>query len=211
MIDTYTINLVAGHGTIVGDIIQLLHEESNTFMQSEVLGVSGNTVTLDQPLNYNYTSSDLITIASKSMNVNGSITPQIFSISPSPSQAGDLVRVLFNIQDNADMDFGTFGGINLLSKGCVLRVLLEDGTYQNITNFKSNGDLITECFDHEFLDTNGQGMRGFSSRLTWGGQDNHGVVIPLDGSKGEELQLIVQDNLTGLSSFNMKVQGHAIQ
>jgi hypothetical protein len=60
----------------------------------------------------------------------------------------------------------------------------------------------------------GNTIKGFTSRLTWGGQSKHGVVIRLDGNLGEELQVLIQDDLVTASAntvFNMIAQGHEVQ
>ena len=122
-----------------------------------------------------------------------------------------MVRIILEIRDDSDMDFTTFGGIAPLLNGCVLRVKNPDGSFKNLFNFKDNGDIIKQGFDHSFLPNNGQGDRGFTARITWGGQSKHGVVIRLEGSLGEELQLVIQDDLRGLSRFHLTAQGHEIQ
>ena len=112
------------------------------------------------------------------------------------------------------MDFTTFGSGPALTNGCVLRIKNPDGTFKNLFNFKSNSDFIEQGFDHAFLaPKTGNTFTGFTSRVTWGGQSKHGVVIRLDGTLGEELQLIIQDDLiaSGNTRFHLTAQGHEIQ
>lgn len=212
-----TVTLSPGHGATVGNIMELAQVGSGVFLQSEVLNVAGDVLTIDQPINFPYTTTDLAVISTDDMIVDGSVTPQIFSILPLPPQAGDMVRVIFEIQNvGNDMDFSTFGGDAPLVNGCVLRIKSSDGTFRNLMNFKNNGDIINQSYDHAFLNPRqGSSTRGFTARLTWGGQSKHGVVIRLDGSLGEELQLVVQDNLTSGASanliFKMRAQGHELQ
>lgn len=208
------VNLVAGHGAVVGDIIELGVTGSQFFLQSRVLAVNTNALTIDQPVNYPYTTVDTTVILSTdNMLVDGSSTPVIFSIKPSPGQLGDVVRMISKIISSSAMDFETFGSGPALTNGCVLRVLNGDGNYTNIFNFKTNADLITQGFDHSFLENIGQNNRAFTNRITWGGQNKHGVVIRLDGDLGEELQIVIQDNLTtsGNTQFTMRIQGHTTQ
>jgi hypothetical protein len=208
-----TVTLQPGHGAIVGDILEVADTlSSSLFMQAEIVSISGDNITVDQPINYPYAvATTVVVVSSDEMNVDGSVTPQVFSVLPLPSQSGDMVRVIFEMRDNSDMDFTTFGGIAALTNGCVLRINNGDGTYKNLFNFKDNGDIIEQCFDHTFLDATGNSARGFTARLTWGGQSKHGVVIRIRGSLGKALELVVQDNLTGLTRFHLTAQGHEIQ
>lgn len=213
-IDDRVINLVGGHGTLVGEVIELAVTGTNQFMQAEVLAVNVNAVTLDQPANVIYTVAGSIVLRSTpQMLVDGSVTPQVFSIVPLPGQVGDMVRIIIALEGSDGMDFSTFGSENPLINGCVVRVKNSDGTFKNLFNFKANAGLIGQGFDYAFLQNIGNNLRGFASRITWGGQSKHGVVIRLDGSIGEELQIVIQDDLTSGSNveFRVQAQGHEVQ
>jgi len=213
VIDSRTFSAVAGHGIVVGEVVELSNIAANTFMQSEVLAVVANDITLDTPINFAYSSSDICTRSTRIILVDGSVTPQIFSVKPLPGQGGDMVQVTWDIQSTTEMDFTTFGGAPALAVGCVLRIKNEDGTFHNLFNFRANGDIIEHAFDHAFLQPKqGNTTKGFTARLTWGGQDKHGVVIRLDGALNEELQLVVQDDLTEENTkFHLTAQGHKTQ
>lgn len=212
VIDSRTVDLAGGHGVLIGEIMELAETATGRFMQSEVLSVNVNQITLDQPVTDVFTvAGSTVLLSTSDLNVNGLTTPQVFSVLPLPAQSGDMVRVIFEFRDNADMDFTTFGGMSPLANGCVLRIKRQDGTFKNLFNFKDNGDIIEQCFDHSFLPNNGQGDRGFTARLTWGGASKHGVVIRLEGALGEELQVVIQDDLTALGRFHITAQGHDIQ
>ena len=175
-----------------------------------------NTITLDQPVNRPYTVAGTSLFASNSnMLVDGSVTPQIFSILPLATQAGDMIRIILEMRGatNGAMDFTTFGSEAALTNGCVIRVKHEDGTFTNRFNFKSNSDFIEQGLDHNFLDPKtGNTVTGFSARVSWGGDDKHGAVIRLEGDKGEELQVVIQDDLTGGNTrFHLTAQGHELQ
>lgn len=215
VLDSRTITLEAGHGTLVGEIIELADPIVLKFMQAEVIAVNVNVITLDQPVNRVYeTATAIAQRSSQDMIVNGSVTPQVFSILPLPSQAGDIVRIQFEIEGPDSMDSSTFGSDPELTNGLVLRIKEPDGNFKNLFNVKSNGNIIGQGFDHDFL-TPKQGnlTHSFNARVTWGGQTKHGVVIRLEGSKGEELQLVIQDDLTAGTNTKIKVtaQGHELQ
>lgn len=215
VLDSRDITLTGGHGALVGEIIELADSTVLKFMQSEVIAVNTNVITLDQPVNRVYFASTAIAQRSSGdMLINGSITPQIFSILPLPSQQGDMVRIILEIDGSTDMDSTTFGSDVALTNGCVIRVVEPDGNFKNLFNFKSNGDFLSQGFDHSFLQPKtGNATRGFTSRVTWGGQSKHGVVIRLDGSLNEQLQVVIQDDLTlGTNTkFKITAQGHELQ
>jgi len=222
VVNSRDIELVAGHGAVVGEIIELAEIGTNNFIQADVLGVNANgtTVSLDQPLNRIYTVGNSVALRSiKNMLVDGSTVPQVFSILPLPSQAGDMVRIIIEIRGEPGkaLDYTTFGSANELDVGCVLRINHGDGTYTNKFNFKSNSDFFEQGFDHSFSDAKASGntINGFTARVTWGGQSKHGVVIRVDGSLGEALELVIQDDLTtattGNTRFHLNAQGHELQ
>jgi hypothetical protein len=231
-IDSRTIELATGHNTDFGDIIELAEVATTNFMQSRVIDplglaaigdpVTGDTITLDSPVNRVYTVSGSIALRStKSMLADGRMVsqggpgPQVFSILPLPDQAGDMVRVIIELRGavGGTMDFTSFGSEPELLNGVVVRVKNSDGTFRNLFNFKSNSDFIEQGFDHAFLDPKGGNtVPGFTSRVTWGGQSKHGVVIRLDGALDEELQIIIQDDLrNGNTRFHLTAQGHELQ
>lgn len=219
IIDDPIINVGASHGLIVGEIVELADTTLMKFMQSAVVSIDVNAITLDQPVNRVYTNAgSVVQASSKELLVNGSVIPQVFSILPLPSQAGDMVRIIMEIRggSNKTMDFTKFGSAPALTNGCVIRIKNQDGTFTNLFNFKSNGDFIEQGFDNGFLEpSTGNTITGFVARVTWGGQSKHGVVIRLEGSKSEELQIVIQDDLTTGADvntlFHVTAQGHELQ
>jgi hypothetical protein len=209
--DSRFFDAVAGHGIVVGEIIEL--GSSTTFMQARAIGIVTNQIEIDSPINSVYISGTVGIRSSDDLRIDGSITPQVFSILPLAGQAGDMVRVIFEIESTTSMDFSSFGDIAALTNGCVLRVKREGGDFRNLFNWKTNGELIERAFDHTFQSKTGGGLHGFVSRITFGGQDKHGVVIRIDGTLGEALEVVIQDDLTAasLSKIRLIAQGHELQ
>lgn len=210
-IDTKSFTVVAGHSILVGDIIEL--SNNVTFMQARVLSVSVNDIGIDSIINYAYDIDSVCTNSSDNMLVDGSVTPVVFSVSPKTGQAGDMTRLILIMDGSGAMDFSTFGSDDTLTNGCLVRVKRSNGLYRNLFNFKSNGDFIGQSFDSLFQEKVGGGLYGFSSRSTFSGQDNRGVVIRLDGDIGEEFQMVIQDDLTSgvNTSIRMEAQGSEVQ
>jgi hypothetical protein len=212
------VTLTGGHGAVVGDTLEMASATvQDLFVQARITAVVVNDITIDQPLNTDYLTTDIAIISTGNMLVNASLAaPSLFTILPLPTQEGDIVRIVLDLRGTGDMDFSSFGSDDVLTNGCVVRIKQADGNFRNLFNFKSNGDFIRQAFDHSFLFPRkvGNTVKGFTSRLTWGGQSKHGVVIRLDGSLGEELQVLIQDDLvTGSANtvFTMVAQGHEVQ
>ena len=199
-----------GHGIVVGETLEF--DNDIIYMQATALAVVGDVITIDTPFNHAYSSLDTFSRNSIDLRVNGSVTPVIFSVAPLAGQTNDITRITILIESAQAMDFTQFGSISPLTVGCVLRVKRSTGEYKNLINFKSNGDFIEEATTPLFQNKTGGGGFGFTATLIFAGQQNRGVVIRLDGTIGEELELIVQDDLTsGLTKFHMRAQGSEIQ
>lgn len=201
---------VSGHGIVIGETIELA--DSTTFMQAKVLGVTVDAIEIDTPINHVYLDAGTGTRSTDDMRVDGSVTPQVFSILPLEGQAGDLTRVILRIESTSNMDFTKFGSLAPLTNGCVLRVKEKNGDFRSQVNFKTNGDFIEKAYDNINQTKSGGGGFGFVSRLTYAGQSKHGVSIRIDGDREEEWQLVIQDKLdVGLTKLGMTGGGHELQ
>lgn len=208
--DTRFFDAEVGHNIVIDEIIELSDESA--FMQARVLDVISNTIEIDTLINHKYLSGGTGSRATDDMRVNGSVTPQVFSILPLAGQAGDLTRVILRIESNAAMDYSKFGSLSALTNGCILRVKRENGDYRNQVNFKSNGDFIEKAYDNINQAKSGGGGFGFVSRLTYAGKSKHGVAIRVDGDLGEQWQIVIQDDLSsGLTKLGVSAGGHELQ
>jgi len=207
VVDARTFDLTAGHGAVVGNFLEI--SEDVHVSQFEILNVVTNTITVDCPIDHAFTTSAAVRVSNINMAVDGSVTPVVFQIDPIPTQEWDIVRVILVINDGTAMDFTTFGGIPALTNGCCIRY--KNSVRENIFNWKSNGDFINRSFDYAILQNTGQNQRSFVSRCTFAGTSKRGVAARLEGSKGDELQVIIQDDLTDLTSVRIIAQGHEVQ
>lgn len=211
-VNTRVFTAVTGHGILVDEVLEFAVPGANDFMQSRVLSVVGDVITIDSPINYAYAPGDVFLRSTDDMRVDGSVTPQIFSIEPGPGQKGDITNVNLIIESASQMDYSKFGSLNELTNGNVLRVNNGDGTYRNLFNWKTNGQFIIESFGHYFQEKAGGGRYGFLSNLKYNGQQNRGVVIRLDGFIGNKLEVVIQDDLSaGLLQFRMVAYGSELQ
>lgn len=198
--DTYDVTVQTGEGAAIndGDLIEMFN--TVTFMQATVLShPSADVLRLDTLINHAYPEDSPLNVSTINLVVNGSATPQVFSVKPEPGQRGRFNRIIMSMIGTATMDTGTFGPIAALARGLLLRVKQADGDYRNLYTIKTNAGFKAVSYDGDFDPNNGQGQRMFTTRLTWGGEDKHGAIIEIDGAgvraDDVEIQLVVQDNL----------------
>lgn len=205
-----TFTATTGHGIVTGDVIEV--NDTTTFIQAVVTGVATDVITVDSPINHAYASGSQLIISNKNMNVLGTqASPRVFTVAPEAGQKGDFTRVIKTLRDNVAMDFTTFGGIASLGNGCLIRLKIVGGDFFNLFNWKNNGEFVLRAFDHSFETKVGGGEHSFTGRSTWGGQEKRGVALRVSGDRLEEIQVLVQDDLTSLTNFEMVAQGHALQ
>jgi hypothetical protein len=207
-IDDYVISVNAGYTTTAGELVCI--KEGTNYYQGTVISNTATTVTLDTPLDYAFTTAASFTFSDHDLSVAGSAaTPLIFHIQPNAGVKWDIVRIMLYIEDDVAMDDGKFGGISALTNGVVLRK--KDGSYHNIFNVKTNGEFAQRAYDRDYVAKPPAGTgHSMIVRRTFGGQSKNGVVIRLDGDTPDELEVIIRDNLTGLSHFHVIAQGHVV-
>ena len=173
-----------------------------------ITDIVANVITLDRPLIVDLAIGDAVEVVTTSLNVSGSLsTPIIFRIQPpngSLSLIWQLTRLMFNITDTLSMDDGKFGGIPALTNGVLLRVVKGDGSIQELTNWKTNGDMALDMYDVSYTDKAPAGQYGVRGRWTFTKAE---FIVELDGAAGDKFELLVQDNLTALTTYEKKCQG----
>ena len=207
--DATTITVDNPTGYVDGNVVGLFSGDGSFYFGKQ-LSIAGSVVTLDTPIDgvFDIGASSLTAI--DNMNVDGSATPQIFQIGGGNGGTGgltiDITRIMGYLQDATTMDDALFGGGNALTKGIVFRY--NNTILNNFWNAKTNGELSLLSYDFSYTDKAPSGSYGARFRNTYAGTDKHGVVIRL--KPGDTLELIIQDDLTGLEKFNMLAQGHVI-
>ena len=210
VLDAYTITVTSGTGFAIGQYLSIFSVPDNRFYLGNILGVATNVLTLDTPLDFDYPVGSFVTGGSKNMNVNGSVTTQIFGVRNTEERIGsafDITRVIFYCETASTIDLSKFGDIaGGLTRGIVLRKV--DGIQRNILNAKTNGELKTLMFDFDIQVALGSAQDGFTGRLTFAGQAKMGAAIRLE--PGDDLQMLIQDNLTTLQLFGCVCEGHIV-
>lgn len=207
----YIINVASATGFVIGQYLTIYNAEFNRVFFSEILAINTLAITLDTPLDFEYPIGSFVSVGITNMNVNGSVTPQIFGVrNPSGTDiplAFDVTRIIFTCLTTTAIDLSEFGDIvGGLTRGIVIRKV--DGTYYNIFNAKTNAELKNIMFDFDIQTAQGNQDDGFTGRLTFSGQEKMGAVIRLE--EDQDLQMIVQDNLTTLVSFTAIVEGSQV-
>jgi len=209
-INTYTITLNTTTGLSPGDKIAFL--EQNGMPQiyfAYIKSISVNTITLNRPIPFNFSTNETtIFTFNNQLNVDGSITPQVFTLTNVFDQSFDIVRFNFKCTDDVEMHDGLFCGVDILENGIELRKWSNDGYYINYFNIRNNAKWGLLAFDVAYTDKGKppDDTYGFGSRLTYGGQSKHGVVIRIE--PGERIELVVQDDLTDIGGASLMVEGH---
>ena len=204
-----TLTLTSTTGFTAGKTVGVfsLNDIDGFYLGKQLGAPAGSVITVDTPIDIALASGSAVAGVTTNMAVDGSSTTQIFQIGPvaaGSAQIVDITRIMGHMLDSTAMDDGKFGGITALTNGIVLRK--NDGVITNIWNVKTNAELALICYNFNYNDKAPGGQYGCNFRNTYGGQGAHGVVLEL--LPGEYLEVLIQDNLTGLDDFRMMAQGH---
>jgi hypothetical protein len=210
-IDDISFDLVAGHGFSANESICI--RENTRHYHAEVTNVASNTITVDTPIDYAFTTAAYVCRSDHELaDADGSSTPLYYEVNMNgldSTVSWDITRIVIHMEGGAAMDDSLFGDQSALTNGIVLR--FKDTTYKNIFNAKSNGSLLDFCNSGTYDDrAGGKGVYGFRAIKVFGGQENQGVVIRLLASTNDAMQVIVQDDLTGLTHIHVTAIGHYV-
>lgn len=195
-------------GIDVGD--QFAITDQFSVYTGQVLSIDTNTITLDTPINRAFASGSTVIYGSKEMAVDGSTTPVKYCLRSCLADTVeniDLVvqEIVLNIITTNKVETGLFGNLTALTNGIYLRY--NNGSAFNIFNIKTNNDIsaIADDFQVFISANNSYDLDGIIASIKFG-ISNMGTVIRL--KQGETLEMIVQDDLTGLTSMTASMKGH---
>ena len=209
--EDYIVNVTSAASFVVGQYLTIYNVAADRVFFSEILAINTLAITLDTPLDFEFPIGSVVSVGDNNMNVNGSVTPVIYGIR-NPTTADipssvDITRLMFKCLTSSAVDLSQFGNIaGGLLRGIVIRRV--DGEYQNVLNAKTNGDLKNIMFDFDIEVTSGSQQDGFTGRLTFAGQNKMGAVIRIGAD--EDLQIVIQDDLTSLTSFTVIAEGSGV-
>lgn len=201
---SYDIKVLDTSGVSTNNIIRV--QEGSRLFQANIISINGNTITTNIPLDYPYTSNADISEASIDLNVDGSVTPVIFSLEPTQQSIWHINRFICGMVHNGAGDDSKFGDLPALDRGVIFRQT--NGIQHTFFSARTNGELRIRMFDLDYSDKAGGGDYSTFFRRTFGGQDKNGAVIELDPFQNESFEIVIQDDLTSLNKFNCVIQGH---
>jgi hypothetical protein len=140
---------------------------------------------------------------------NYASSAQIFRIAPASGKVFRISRMLINIEDTAGMKAENYGDTGSpLTNGIEVRTHDGSSTLIDLTDgipIKTNAHWGRTCYDVD--------IKSWSTAPTnelllarWS-FFRCGQYLRLNGSKNQELQVVLNDNLTGLISHYFMVQG----
>lgn len=168
--------------------------------------IVGNVISVDRPLDYDYPIGTAITRSITDLrSLSGTLAaPVVYRYYPHINTVEHVKRIIISMVHGTAGDDSRFGDLSALTNGVVFRGIVAGETH-TFTNWKANRDIILDMFDLVYTDKAGSGSHGTSARGAFSELD---VAIHLDPARGDYLEMLVQDNLTALTSFRIKAQGH---
>lgn len=204
-INTKVIVVASVTGAVVGDRINI--SENGRVFQSVIKNITGTTITMASPTDQALTTNAVVCFAEWNIaKANGSVTPVTYRLKPPKGVLWHVTKINFSITDNVAMDDTKFGGLSELPNGLVFRVV--DGYTKQLGVISNNAGFKDYGFEGYYNDKTGAGSYGYNGLNQI--KDN-GVVLILNGDTDDEFQVIVNDDLTGLSKFSILAQGHAVE
>jgi len=200
------ITVSSSTGFIIGDLIKIGNTTAQEVGVITITNVVSNIITLDRPIAQTLPIGTVIKEVENDMTSSvGTLTsPVVYELAPPPGVVWQITRLLITVTDNLVMDDGKFGGIAALTNGVVGIVKTTAGRVANITNWKTNGNMMSDMFNVEYNDRAPAGGYGLRGRWTF---EEAGIVAEIDGDEGEYLRVLIQDDITANASFRIKAQG----
>jgi len=204
------INVADVTSFVVGQYLTIYNPDANIVYFGNILMINVLSVTLDTPIDSHFDSGSFVSVGNENLGVTAtSVAPVIFGIrNPTTNDIPtkfDITRIIFKCLTADAIELSMFGDIvGGITNGLVARK--SDGTFRNIFNVKTNADLKNLMYDIDIETVAKQAQNGFTGRFTF---EKLGSVIRLEA--GEDLQFIVQDDLSGLTEFNIIAQGAEVK
>lgn len=212
-ITTNTTQTVSGDNTIISWLSSIWTRLGDKSQITKLVGGDGNyTATVDSlnrlAVNANiqfpeavYSIVNLTNAGSRAMNVNGATTPVTFQYSASGTTYY-VESMNFFLADNAALDSGGFGALAALTNGLIIEYQSK-GVLYTLTNIQTNGDITTTMGDSAFGALQ-SGLLGTDAYLTGTAKVQQRIAI--DPAFGDFFRARVRDNLTGLTSLNIRIR-----
>jgi hypothetical protein len=213
------------NGAVSAGAVQITVNDAATFVATDWLQLTDGTtqetnfvqvvdatadpvLEIDRPLDNSYSNGAgvekvLVNLAS---TVGSRAAPISYIIQPPTDETWHILRMLISITDdtNTAMTYAVFGNIAALTNGVVVR-RDNNGTHMTLTNWKKNADFIEDAYDWDPNITSPANEYGMKVRWTL---EKAGSYVKLIGSTNDHIEILIQDDLTALDDFQIKLQGH---
>lgn len=136
-----------------------------------------------------------------------SITPKIFFRQPLVGEVYVISEFILHLVDNSNMPSGSWGGITALTNGVIIRVSDDNGVISDITNGdppKDNAD-ISHLMPNFRIVTFGASDNAIIASFT---QESFGAQAIIDGSQNQRIEVLLNDNFTGLVEQHFIIHGY---
>lgn len=205
-----SIAVTSAAGFVVGNHIHVLNG-SNELLFPKITAIVSNVITVDSPFSnvFPIAGTSIEHVITNLANTVGTLAAPIsYKVTPQAGEQYHLLRMIGSaVHPTLANDDGTFGGLPALLNGCVIRGYNgTTGKFSKFTAWHDNSDIISDMFDVVYSDAPKFGKFGMRFRWTI---SKVGVAVKLDGDAGDYIEILIQDDLTGLDSFTIKAQGHA--
>jgi len=165
-----------------------------------------------------YFTDDGVKTGSNAMRVNGSVTPVDFYVSANPNYDIYIKYITVEIGDGGSPNLNSFGALTALTNGVsFLWDTTNEPEYELHEGIKTNKEFIRIASDSAGF---GDGVNAFLADVSGGGSEKsylpnfdtteiYGLPWGLRLKKGSLDRIVfrVQDNLTGLTTFNAIATG----
>jgi hypothetical protein len=163
---------------------------------------------INRPLDFGYSQGVTIQHAEINFAQNGTkASPVVFRISPPPGLTYHIKGAIFSIiYTGLQGDFSTFGNIaGGLTNGLVIRSNI-GGVVRTRSSIRDNRDFNDDDSGNlVFIDKGGPGLLGMTVIYLF---NDFGAHIELNGTLGEYVEMLVQDDLTDLENARVKAHGY---
>ena len=167
-----------------------------------------NTLVLDGPVHNIFAIGETVIKAIANMaSLDGTLqNPVRYRYFVGSSRVEHITRILIAMTHTSAGADDLFGGIPPLTNGVHFQANVS-GQYGSFTNWKTNGDIKLDMYDVDYSVKSGPGDFGTNGR---GSFNRIGVVLRLDSTNQDFIEMLIQDTVvgTGLTDLRVKVQGH---
>jgi hypothetical protein len=204
-----TVAVTSGGFYSANDVLEIRENGTKESLFHTVTSINGNSLILDMPLDHTYTTSAVAeTVIVNIASVAGTLaSPVTFVTKPFSGATWHITRMNVAIEDDKAGSDDKFGGESARTYGIVIRENKSNGTeFTSLTNWKSNGDMIKDTgIDLEYHQKGAGGNHGVRARWTLKRAD---AISKLVGANGDQLEFLIQDDMTDLISTRINIQGH---